>query len=302
MKPYFLAAIILVVSGPASADTAPVYRIVVDQKSEAARVVEVRLERRIGNADIGAIVDLIIEHEPRSYPRTTINFLLDTTRPGDGPWASATSVRDTQIRVPGLTADEERNYRADAAADRRPVIGSWLTSTPAAPGRLTVYRDNGRLMLDWQMRGSLSRMGELIETPTTTGTRFDHRDGSFETHFVMARDGVLEIHSKATLIAVGENIAGERGLVTTYAGADASRTGSRGTIVQPWPMPDREFITSSLRDSSEPVRDIQSAEFSQPAPQKPSSSKTLRRAPVSAGSMISSKGPAIDVGKVFFGQ
>ena len=294
MKPTLLAAIALVLAAPVAADTAPAYRVVVDQKGDAARTVEVRLDRRLDNIELSAIVNAIIDREPRAYPRTTVNFLLETTRPADGPWASATSLRETQIRVPGLTAEEERGYRADAASDRRNVIGSWLTSTPATPGRLTLYREHDRLMLDWQMRGSLARVSELAETPIPAGTRLDHIDGTFETHFILSRDGALEIHAKGTLITVAERISGERPLVLAHA-RDSS---PRSTLVQPWPMPDGDFITSSLRDSAEPLpSQAGPAALPRPVPHKVS-----RRPSATSTAAAPAKPHSIDIAKVFYGQ
>jgi hypothetical protein len=296
MKRLLLSLIIVMPALSAAADPTALYRVVVDHKSDAARIVEVRLERRLEETELGAIVSAIIDLEPRSYPRTTVNFVLAGARAADGPWATATSLRSTQISVPGLTAEEERRFRSEAASDPRHQIGSWLTSAPASPGRLTIVREGDRLVLDWQMRGRLVRSGELTATPLPSGNRLDYVERSPDSWLVIAADGALEIYAKGALLTVAEPI--RHAPVT----ADIARTepGTRTTSVQPWPSVPVETgsigITATLRASVDQFEDASSKN-----PDPPAVAKPTRKIAV-AKPQDKTPGRGIDIAKVFYGQ
>lgn len=299
MKRTLLAAIsILSGAAHAVADSGAPYRIVADQKSDAGRIVEVRIEKRLDERELAGLVDAIVEAEPRAFARTTVNFLLPLSRSGDGPWASATAVRNTAIKVPGLTAEEERRYRAEAAADFREIVGSWLTSHPAPAGRVTLLRDRERLLLDWQTREGASLGREVTETPTPGGSRIDYIAGVADTFFILAAGGALEVHGRSGLIAVAERIP------RTAPRPLASAT--FGAAVQPWPAANDGFITGSIVASAQsggpdgaatlPVAMAPDGEPAAKAPLKPS----RKAAPAPEGEPV--KKSSIDVQKVFFGQ
>ena len=149
---------------PAAADTVPSYKVIAEQKSDSYRAVDIRIEQRLDETDLAAIANAIVGREQRPHARTIVNFLLPTARPGDQPWASATLLREVRVKIPGLRLDEERLFTAEAHADRRDVIGAWLTSTPATPGRLTIFREGKRLYAEWRLRSGVTTKDELSET------------------------------------------------------------------------------------------------------------------------------------------
>lgn len=208
-------------SSGVAAQTLPTYRVIAEEKSEAGRTVDIRIERRLDEADIGAIANAIVGKETKPYARTTVNFILPAARPGEPPWANATLVREIRVKIPGLRLDEERMFVAEAHGDRRDVIGSWLTSTPATPGRLTLYREGRKLFAEWRMRTGVKTQDEVTETRVSAGRRFDLKSGASEDHFLMLPNGDLEIRAKGTLIASAERIRETPGSAATVAGTRA---------------------------------------------------------------------------------
>ena len=213
-----------------AADVQPVYKVIAEEKSEANRTVDVRIERRIDEADVTAIANAIVNRETKPYMRTIVNFVLPMAKPGEPPWASASLVRELKVKIPGLRLDEERQFLSEARADRRDVIGSWLTSTPATPGRLTIYRENKRLYAEWRMRSGVRTQDEVAETRTSSGRRFDLKLAANDDHFVIMAGGDLEIRAKGAVIAVGERIKDGPAVVPGLAS-----TRDRNTEVASWP-------------------------------------------------------------------
>lgn len=201
-----LAAACLVLAAPSAfANSGPRYRITADEAGEIHRMVEVRIERRQTEAELKAIAKAIQEREARPFRRTLVNFYLPSMKPGHGAWATATHTKDITVRIVGLRVDEEETYTAEARADNRNLVGTWLTSTPAAPGRLTIYRERGKLFAEWRLRNGTKTTDEVVESRAGNGRRFDNRPTTAE-HYVLVSGGELELRQGDQLVAVAEAI------------------------------------------------------------------------------------------------
>lgn len=214
---------------PAAAQAPAPYRIVADQRGDTSRTVDVRIERRLDESELSVIANAIADRDAKPATRITINFVLPSARQGDAPWASATLHREVKLKVAGLRLEEERLFRAEAQADRRAVIGSWLTSTPATPGRVTIYREDNRLFAEWRMRSGVTTRDEVRETKVATGRRFDLRSGVGDDHFIMIGNGDLEMRAKGTLITVAERIRDTDSKLPAVAARD------RASETERWP-------------------------------------------------------------------
>ena len=199
---------------PASAQTraVPPYTSISEDLSEQRRSVFVRIDRRMDEADLLAIAAQVQARAKRVYPRTQVNFALPGMPLNQGSWASVLFVPEPKVMVHGLSRADEDLFLAEHKADHRSLLGSWLTSTPAPLGRLTIYSDHGKVFAEWRLRGGQKTVDELIDTTTKTVRRFDVLGGGY---FVLTRAGELEIWDKANLIAVAERIRPEHLAVPT---------------------------------------------------------------------------------------
>ena len=129
----------LAAPAPVQAEThLPPYSSVSEEQSEQRRAVFVRIERRIDEAGLLGIAREIRAREKRAYARTQVNFVLPGMPLNQGSWASVLFAPEPKVMVHGLSRTDEELFLAEHRADRRPLLGSWLTSPPAAPGRLTI--------------------------------------------------------------------------------------------------------------------------------------------------------------------
>ena len=144
-----------------------------------------------------------------------------------GPWASVLFAPEPKLAVNGLRLEDELSLLAEHQADLRPLLGSWLTSPPAAPGRLTIYSDHGRIYAEWRLRSGQKTIDEVFDTESKSGRRFDVPGGGY---YVLSRNGDLEIWDKSNLIATAERIRPEQLASPTHM---AVAPKSVGTVVAP---------------------------------------------------------------------
>ncbi len=210
---------------PASAQTRQLlpYRAVSEDLSEQRRSVFVRIDRRLDDADLQAIAADVQARAKRSYARTQVNFILPGMPSNQSAWASVLFAPDAKILIHGLSRADEDVFLAEHKADRRSLLGSWLTSSPAPLGRLTIYSDHGKVFAEWRLRGGQKTVDELFDTTTKTVRRFDVPGGGY---FVLTRAGELEIWDKTNLIATAERIRPEQ-----LATPTVTATAGKGAVV-----------------------------------------------------------------------
>lgn len=198
----------LLVSSPAQAELRelPVYNAVSEEFSEQRRAVYVRVERRIDEDDLLRIAAQVEARGKKPFARTYVNFILPGMPVNQGAWASVLFAPEPKVMVHGLSRSDEEMFLSEHRADTRPLLGSWLTSPPAAPGRLTIYSDHGKVFAEWRLRGGQKTVDELRDTTTKSARRFDVPGGGY---YVLTRSGELEIWDKSTLIATAERIRPE---------------------------------------------------------------------------------------------
>lgn len=179
-----------------------------DRTNPDRRVIEVTIDRRASEADLARISLRILKGPLTGTARAFVNFHLGAARLRDAPWASVRVTADKvpQVQFLGLNVDEEARLIAEARADKRKLVGTWLTAAPLSPGRLTIYRDGQKVHAEWRLRSGAKTTSELIESRLPRGKRYDDKAGSDE-HFVVTPAGDLEVRNAKDVLALGERIA-----------------------------------------------------------------------------------------------
>ena len=271
----------------AEARALPPHNTVSEDISEQRRLVSVRIERRLTEPELLAIGEGIRAREKRRFSRTQISFFLPGMALQQGAWASVTFSSESKVSVHGLRREDEDVLLAEHRADTRPLLGSWLTSPPATPGRLTIYSDQGRIYAEWRLRNGQRTVDELQDTTTKAGRRFDVNGGGY---YVLARSGDLEIWDKTTLIATADRIRPEHlalpasvALGTAPVAASSKVAGNpvhrpSATVVspvQPEPPIAAGLTTSSPADKPAPLPSAVSAPAASVATAAPDPAQTI---------------------------
>lgn len=190
----------------AASEALPSFNPVSEDVSAQRRQVSVRIEHRLSEADLQRIGEAVVGRQKRTFSRTQVNFFLPGMPIQQGAWATATFALDPKVTIHGLRLEDEEVLLAEHLSDQRPLLGSWLTSPPAAPGRLTIYSDHGRIFAEWRLRNGQRTIDELQDAVSKAGRRFDVIGGGY---YILTRTGDLELWDKTTMIATAERIRPE---------------------------------------------------------------------------------------------
>ena len=196
-------------------EMAPAYKIVSDDDVAGLRRVTVRLDRRLSESDLKAVSETVTKAQKSGSPVDAVAFYLPAMKLAQGPWAERRLSEGGKITIQGLRLDEETAYRAEALSDQRPVLGMWLTSPPAMPGRLTIWREKGgKTFAEWRLRNGQKTVDELDETQSSRGRRFNIA-GVSGAYYLATWGGELELGDKSGPIAVAERLVVDKAVSTS---------------------------------------------------------------------------------------
>ncbi len=205
MRVWIAAILVVATSITAQAGVSSSYRVLSDDRYETRRVVAVELLERVLLPQLRQIADRLKVNDTKSYERTVINFYLPSMNLGDGSWATVSYTPDRHTTIHGITREEELALIEKVRTDKRDRIGSWLASSTAIAGEITLFRNAGKKYVEWSLRNGLKSTKEVSQTRTWRGRRFDIKAGS-KTYFLINNKNELEIRDMKGLIATGELI------------------------------------------------------------------------------------------------
>jgi hypothetical protein len=94
------------------------------------RSVDVRLNKKVSEVTLKAIALKLKAQDPQQYERTFIAYYLPGMVVGAGAWATTHFNPDLEVRILGLTAEEEDKLLSEPPSQTREVIGRWLDESP----------------------------------------------------------------------------------------------------------------------------------------------------------------------------
>lgn len=249
MRKTLLAALMLSVCAlQAQAEPAglPRHDVLSVVSTEARHVIQVRIEQRLSEPELTRLAEALRARHGKSGPqRMLIKFNLAGGAREDGSWATATFSPSLNLTIAGLRLEDEDALIAEVRADRRNLLGAWLATSTAAPGRLLIYREGARLYAEWRLRNGTRTLEEVYETRLHSGNRRYEVKGDDTIHYLLRTTGELELRQKQDVIAVAEPIPRE-----PLKGAAPAVAVTRNPVAaEPRPVP----ATSALEPTTSAV-------------------------------------------------
>jgi hypothetical protein len=199
------------------------YAIIANAGDKTKRSFAVQLERRVTENDLKRIaLDIRLTDMGIEGASAVVMFYLPSMKLGHGMWAHAyfpatetpeqKATQEPKVTITGLSIADEEQMVLSARQDRRNLVGVWLTAAPAPAGKLTLFREKGRLFSEWGLRDGTRFTEEVIETALAEGGwRYDRRDGGGADHMRMSPEGDLELRDRNDVITHTQTIKRQPG-------------------------------------------------------------------------------------------
>ncbi|WP_339719691.1 hypothetical protein [Marinomonas primoryensis] len=193
----FTALIIcMVIAGQVHAETVEgaTYSIISDNEfRDVKRSIDVRLDGKVSVEVLRTIARKFKNMERKKYERIFISYYLPNMKVGAGAWATTHFDPELEVKILGLTAEEEEKMVRAAKSTSRDVVGIWMDDRPYVGATITIYRENRKLYLESKYKDGSGSIEEMIESQSTVGTKFVEKGGNpHGEYFVLDKKGNLQ--------------------------------------------------------------------------------------------------------------
>jgi len=140
------------------------------------RSLDVRLNKKVTKDVLHVIALKLKNSDSNIYERTFIVYYLPEMEIGAGGWATTHFNPNLDVRILGLTIEQEQTLKAkQPTPPSRKIVGSWLDDRPFVGSKITLFREGGVLYIETKYNDGSSSLKEVIETVLPEGRRFDSK-------------------------------------------------------------------------------------------------------------------------------
>jgi len=177
------------------------------RRSPIKRKLDIRLNRKVSQEVLKSIAMKLKSSDSKSYERTFIFYHLPGIKVGGGCWATTHFNPNLEVKVQGLTVEQERAFKQLSDDPSREVVGNWLNDRPFIGNRTTIFRQDGKLFIEKTYTDGSIGKEELTKSESPLGQCFERVEGSdFGDHWILDSKGNLQLWDKEGLIATFKKI------------------------------------------------------------------------------------------------
>ena len=166
------------------------------------RGLDVRIDKKLSEDELRRLAFEIRDSDPNTYKRTFICYYLPDMKVGAGAWATTHFNPELEVRILGLTVQEEHSFTAKVDDPSREFIGKWLDEQLYQGNRAVIFKEDGRVLLENTFGDGGTVRTELLETASQRGRRFENAGGSKAgDYYLITSSGTLEVWDNEGLIS-----------------------------------------------------------------------------------------------------
>ena len=197
MKRIFALCLVFVIVGcsePDDTNSVVDYKIIKETENHnfSKANVEVRLSKKVSKEELSTLANSL-RKDRKSFERLWIAYYLPDMKVGSGAWATTHFDPELEVKILGLTAEEEEKMARAAKSTSRDVLGIWMDDRPYAGATITIYRENKKLYLESKYKNGSGSIEEMTESQSTAGTKLVEKGGNpHGEYFVLDKKGNLQ--------------------------------------------------------------------------------------------------------------
>ncbi len=171
------------------------------------RSLDVRLNKKVSEKTLRAIALKLKGQDSRSYKRTFICYLLPGMEVGAGAWATTHFNPNLEVKILGLTVEQENALKQSSDDPSREVIGIWLDESPFIGSRVTIFGKDGKLFMENKYKDGSIGKTEIAEKLSGRKRTFRSKKGSSTGEFYLIdKQGNLQMWDEEGLIYMAKKI------------------------------------------------------------------------------------------------
>jgi hypothetical protein len=171
-----------------------------DELPDNGRRLQIRINKMVSKDVLRIIALKLKADEPHPFNRTFILYYLPDMTPGHGAWATTDFDPDLDVQILGFTPEQAAKI-ASTSPSNQDLIGKWIDNFPGSSCIITIYRANGKLLMDRKFQDGSGGTTPLVEKQSPLGRQFEDAEGSDTgDNFVLTPEGDLQLRDNTGLI------------------------------------------------------------------------------------------------------
>lgn len=199
---FFLASFAAI---PALAKTFQGVNYTVIEKSNMGTIkgsIDVRLSEKVTKDFLQKLAVKLKESEHREYDRLFITYYLPGMTPGAGAWATSHFNPNLEVKILGITIEEEKALKSESKKSSGKIIGQWLDESPYVGAKYTLIKKNGKIVMERKFKDGSGSEKEMIQKNQSGRLRFEEKGGNdFGEYYLIERNGNLGAYDSDGLIS-----------------------------------------------------------------------------------------------------
>jgi len=173
------------------------------------RMLDIRLNKKVSADTLRAIALRLKSQDSRSYERTFIGYYLPEMKVGAGGWATTHFNPNLEVRILGLTDEQEKALIQQIDDPLRELIGSWIDDRMGVGNRTTIFRRNGKIFMENTYPDGSSGQKIIVAKRSTKGKNFVNKeDNGLGEFYLIDSKGNLQLWDQDGLISTAKKIGG----------------------------------------------------------------------------------------------
>jgi len=164
--------------------------------------IDIRLGEKVTKDFLQKLALKLRDAEPRKYDRLFITYILPGMKPGSGAWATSHFNPSLEVKILGMTIEEEKALKSEPKDSSSEKIGEWLDESPYVGAKYTLLRQNGKTIMIRKFKDGSDSEKEMIQKKQSGRLRFDEKGGNdFGEYYLIEKNGNLGSYDSAGLIS-----------------------------------------------------------------------------------------------------
>jgi len=169
--------------------------------------IDIKLEKKVTKAFLQKLALKLRDAEPRKYDRLFILYYLPSMTSGSGAWATSHFNPNLEIKILGITIEEEKALLSQTKDLSGEIIGQWLDESPYVGAKYTFLTRNGKTFMIRKFKNGSVSEEEMIQKNQSGRLRFEEKGGNdFEEYYLIERNGSLSVYDNDGLISTMRSI------------------------------------------------------------------------------------------------
>jgi len=154
---------------------------------------DIELKQEMTKTDLKAIANQVRSREPNKCSKFFIVYYLPNMIRGSGGWATSHFNPNLEVKILGLTIDQEENISKKITSDN--LIGSWVDNRPYVGSITTLEKSEGIYTMVTLFNDGGSSEYNMVQKQYDQGTGYTNaKTSEFGEYFIINNQGNLDLY------------------------------------------------------------------------------------------------------------